>query len=133
MGKNFFRCNRIPFYKRDGLPMNKVISTRINDKLFIKLNNHEMKNEDIVTKALHQFFENKEQNNEIITTLKENVQTLEKHKESLEIDKICLMQKSKNLQTKIDDLAQMYPSAVVLLGKTSESRQIRKNKWIFNK
>lgn len=113
--------------------MNKVISTRINDKLFIKLNNHEMKNEDIVTKALHQFFENKEQNNEIITTLKENVQTLEKHKESLEIDKICLMQKSKNLQTKIDDLAQMYPSAVVLLGKTSESRQIRRNKWIFNK
>jgi len=112
--------------------MNKVISTRINDKLFIKLNNHEMKNEDIVTKALHQFFENKERV-EIITTLKENVQTLEKHKESLEIDKICLMQKSKNLQTKIDDLAQMYPSAVVLLGKTPESRQIRKNKWIFNK
>ena len=116
-----------------GYRMSKELSVKINDELFKKLDNHEMKKRDVITKALHQFFENKEQNNETVTTLKENVQTLEKHKESLEIDKICLMQKSKNLQTKIDDLAQMYPSAVVLLGKTPESRQIRKNKWIFNK
>lgn len=117
--------------------MSKALSVKINDNLFTKLDNHGMKKKDIITKALHQFFENKEQDKEqkyeIVTTLKENVQTLEKQKESLEIDNVGLMQENKNLQTRIDDLAQMYPSAVALLGKTSESRQIRKNKWIFKK
>ena len=113
--------------------MSKELSVKINDELFKKLDNHEMKKRDVITKALHQFFENKEQNNETVTTLKENVQKLEKQRESLEIDYAGLMQENKNLQTRIDDLAQMYPPAIALLGKTSESRQIRKNKWIFKK
>lgn len=117
--------------------MSKELLVKINNELFRKLDNHEMKNKEIITKALHQFFEDAEQNeereNEIITTLKENLQTLEKQNESLEIDNICLMQENRNLQTRIDDLAQMYPSAIALLGKTPESRLIRKNKWIFKK
>ena len=116
-----------------GCRMSKELSVKINDKLFEKLDNPEFKKKDIVAKALHQFFENEEQNSEIITTLEENVQTLEQQRESLEIDYACLMRENKKLQTRIDDLAKMYPSAVILLGKTSGSRQLRKNKWIFKK
>ena len=113
--------------------MSKEFSIKISDKFYKNLENNKPKSNDIITKALYQFFKNKEQNNEIVTTLKENVQTLEKQNKSLKIDKICLMQENKNLKTRIDDLAQLYPSAIALLGKASESRQIRKNKWIFKK
>ena len=119
------------------MPMSKLLSIRIYDKLYTKLDNQEMKNEDIVTEAIHQFFENKEQNeeqnNEIVTILKENVKTLEKQKKSLEIENVCFKQENKDLKTRIDDVAQLFPSAVALLGKTSESRKIKKNKWIFKK
>ena len=113
--------------------MRKEFSVKINDKLYKNLHNNKLKNDEIINKALNQFFKNKEQNNEIVTTLKENVQILDKQNKSLEIDKICLLQENKNLKTRIDDLAQLYPSAIALLGKTSVSRQIRKNKWIFKK
>lgn len=117
--------------------MSKERSIKIDNKLFKKLDNHGMDKKDIITKALNQFFENKEpdeeQDNEIVTTLNGNVQTLEKKNESLEIDNICLFQENKKLQTRIDDLAQMYPSAVALLGKASETRQIKKNRWVFKK
>ena len=113
--------------------MSKEFSVKINDKLYKNLLNNKLKNDEIINKALNQFFKNKEQNNEIVTTLKENVQILDKQNKSLEIDKICLLQENKNLNTRIDDLAQLYPSAIALLGKTSVSRQIRKNKWIFKK
>ena len=116
-----------------GCKMSKELSVKIDGKLFKKLDNHELKSKDVITKALHQFFENEEQDNEIVTTLKENLQELEKQNESLEIDYACLMRENKKLQTRIDDLAQMYPSAVTLLGKTSESRLLRRNKWFFKK
>lgn len=111
--------------------MSKELSIKIDNKLFKKLDNHGIVDKkDIITKALNQFFENKEpdeeQDNEIVTTL-------EKKNESLEIDNICLLQENKKLQTRIDDLAQMYPSAVALLGKASETRQIKKNRWVFKK
>ena len=110
--------------------MSKELSIKIDNKLFKKLDNHGMDKKDIITKALNQFFENKEpdeeQDNEIVTTL-------EKKNESLEIDNICLLQENKKIQTRIDDLVQMYPSAVALLGKASETRQIKKNRWVFKK
>lgn len=109
--------------------MSKELSVKIDDKLFRKLDNNELKRKDIVTKALHQFLKNEKQDNEIVTTLKADLQKLEKQNESLEIDYACLMRENKKLQTRIDDLAQMYPSAVALLGKTSESRLIRRNRW----
>jgi len=117
--------------------MSKECTIKINDKLFKKLNNHEMNKKNIVTEALHQFFEddkqNDDQDDEIVTTLKENVKSLKKEKKTLEMEKVCLLHENKNLQTRIDDLAQMYPSAVALLGKATESRQLRKNKWFFKK
>jgi len=117
--------------------MSKELIIKINDKLLNKLNTHEMNEKDVVTKALHQFFEDEEQNdeqdNKAVTTLKKNIQNLKKEKKTLEIEKVCLANENKNLQTRIDDLAQMYPSAVALLGKASESRMIRKNRWFFRK
>ena len=114
-----------------GCRMSKEFSVKINDKLFEKLNNHELNSKDIVREALHQFFENEKQDNEIVTTLKANVQELEKKRESLEIDYACLMGENKKLQNRIDDLAKLYPSAVTLLGKTPGFRLLRRNKHII--
>ena len=133
MGKSFLGIKGYSLAKEMGCRMSKEFSVKVNDKLYKNLDNNKLKSNDIISKALYQFFENKEQNNEIVTTLKENVQIFEKQTKSLEIDKICLMQENKNLKTRIDDLAQLYPSAIALLGNSSESRQIRKNKWIFKK
>lgn len=117
--------------------MSKDLTIKIDNKLFNKLKNHGMKDNAVVTKALHQFFEDTEKNdepdNKIVTTLKKNMKTLKKEKKNLEIEKVCLMNENKNLQTRIDDLVQIYPSAVALLGKASESKMIRKNRWFFRK
>ena len=111
--------------------MSKEFSIEINDSLLEKLDNHELESKDIINKALNQFFENEKQDNEIVTTLKQNVQELVKHRELMEIDYACLMGENKKLQTRIDDLARLYPSAVTLLGKTPKLRKLRKNKQVF--
>ena len=51
--------------------MSKELSVKINGKLFEKLDNHELNSKDIINKALHQFFENENEDNEIVTTLKD--------------------------------------------------------------
>ena len=117
--------------------MSKTLSIQIDEELFTKLNNQGKKSEDIVTEAINQFFKNKEQNeeqnNEIVNLLKQNIKLLEKQNEFLEIENVCFKQENKDLKTRIDDLAQMFPSAGALLGKTSETQEIKKNKWIFSK
>jgi hypothetical protein len=113
-----------------GCRMSKEFSIKINDKLFEKLDSHELNRKDIINKALNQFFENETQENEIVTTLKQNVQELEEKRELMEIDYACLMGENKKLQTRIDDLARLYPSAVTLLGKTPDLRLIRKRKKV---
>ena len=120
------------------MSMSKKLSIQIYEKLYTKLDNQEMKKEDIISEAINQFFEKKEQNEaqniEIITLLKENVKLLEKQNEFLEIENVCFKQENKDLKTRIDDLAQMFPSAGALLGKssTSELPEVKKNKWIFS-
>ena len=111
--------------------MSKEFSIEINDSLLEKLDNHELESKEIINKALNQFFENEKQDNEIVTTLKQNVQELVKQRELMEIDYACLMGENKKLQTRIDDLARLYPSAVTLLGKTPKLRKLRKNKQVF--
>lgn len=53
-----------------------------------------------------------------LKNIERQISLLEWEAESLRIDKVCLEQKNHELQTRIDDLAQQYPSASVLLGKT---------------
>lgn len=113
--------------------MTKEFSVKINDKLFEKMNNHELNSKIIISKALQQFFENEKQDKEVVTTLKENVQVLEKQRELLEIDYACLKGENKKLQMRIDDLARLYPSAVTLLGKTSEFKSLRRTTQVFKK
>ena len=48
----------------------------------------------------------------------------------MEIDYACLMGETKKLQTRIDDLARLYPSAVTLLGKTPDLKSLRRNKKV---
>jgi len=113
--------------------MSKKLSISIDDKLFSKLDNKSINKEEIIAKSLQQFFENEEQDDEIVTTLKENIKTLEKQKESLEIDNACFKQQNVKLQKKIDEVAQLFPSSVAVLGKTPQTRKIKKNRWIFSK
>ena len=108
--------------------MSKEFSVEINDKLFEKLDSHELDSKDVINKALNQFFENEKQDTEIVTTLKQNVLDLKKQRELMEIDYACLMGENKKLQTRIDDLARLYPSSVTLLGKTPKLRKFRRNK-----
>lgn len=116
-----------------GYTMSEKIIVKVDDGPFFKLNNDDFDEIDNDTEGPTKNNESDEQNNELISTLKENVQMLEKQNKSLEIEKTCLMQENKNLQTKIDDLIKMYPSAVALFGKTQEFDKIRKNKWFFKK
>jgi len=69
--------------------------------------------------------ENEESKREQVSTLKDMIRKLEednmlleKERESLEIDNVCLSQQKQELESKIDDLARIYPSASILLGKT---------------
>lgn len=113
--------------------MSEKVTIKVDNGPFFKLNNEEFKDNDADNEELNKNIESEEQTNELITTLKENVQMLKKQNNLLEIDRICLMQENKNLQTRIDDLVKMYPSAVALLGKTTEFEKKRKNKWFFKK
>jgi len=125
--------------------MSKTFSIQIDEELFTKLNNQGRKSEDIVTEAINQFLKNKEQNNEqnneIVNLLKQNIKLLEKQNEFLEIENVCFKQENKDLKTRIDDLAQMFPAAGALLGRATESQEIKNNesqetkmnKWIFSR
>ncbi len=113
--------------------MREKVTIRVDDGSFFRVKNNELEDNETIIEEPTETVEREEQNNELISTLKENVQMLEKQNKSLEIDKICLMQENKNLLTRIDDLAKMYPSAVALLGKTSEFDNIRRNKRFFKK
>ena len=44
-------------------------------------------------------------------------QKIEQEKNQLEIDFACLKQQKHHLESRIDDLTELYPSASVLLGK----------------
>jgi cupin superfamily acireductone dioxygenase involved in methionine salvage len=114
-----------------GCRMSKEFSVEINDSLLERLDSHELDSKEIINKALNQFFESEKQDNEIVTTLKQNVQELENQKELMEIDFACLMGENKKLQTRIDDLARLYPTAVTLLGKTPKLGKLGRKKAGF--
>jgi len=113
--------------------MSKITRVTVDEDIVTKLNNQNINQEDIFTEALPQFFEDEKTNDEHVTTLWENIKTLEKQIESLEIDNACIKNENMELKKKIDELAEMFPSAVTILGKTPESSQIKRNKWIFSK
>lgn len=112
--------------------MSKITRITLDDDIFSKLNIQEKNNEDIFTQSLPQFFENEEKDGEIVTTLKQEIKSLEKQIESLKIDNACVKNENMELKRKIDDVAEMFPSTVTMLGKTPETKQIKRNRWIFS-
>ena len=64
--------------------MSKELSVKINDKLIEKLDNQKHHINHVINKALHQFFENKKQDTESESMLKQNLLELEKQRELLE-------------------------------------------------
>ncbi len=113
--------------------MSKITRVTVDDDIFLKLNNQEINQDGFIAQSLPQFFENEEKNDEVVSTLKKEIKSLEKQIESLLIDNACVKNENKELNKKIDDLAEMFPSAVTILGKTLESTQVKNNRWIFSK
>ena len=112
--------------------MSKITRVTVDEDIVTKLNNQNINQEDVFTEALPKFFENEEKDDDIVTTLKDDIRFLLKKIESLEIDNACVKNENMELKKKIDDLAEMFPSAVTVLGKTPESKQIKRNRWIFS-
>lgn len=67
--------------------MNKMISVRIPEKMYNKINTHELKNSDIIRKALTQYFRRKEPNSnldlKVINMYNKQIQNLEQTNEFL--------------------------------------------------
>lgn len=112
--------------------MSKITRVTVDDNLSTLLSNLETKKEDVFTQSLTQFDEVDEPNDEFVTMLKEGISSLKNQIESLEIENACVKQENRELNKKIDDLAEMFPSAVTILGKTPESNQVKRNRWIFS-
>ena len=112
--------------------MSKITRVTVDDELSAMLSKLETKNEDFFTQSLPQSVEVEEQNDENVTTLSEDIISLKSQIESLEIENACVKQENRELNKKIDDLAEMFPSAVTILGKTPETKQIKRNRWIFS-
>lgn len=135
--ENYFNIRNHSFFvQKDGMHMAKEITIKLDDNLFSKIKQHKKPENELVESAIKKFFSKSNKEEKLITTLKkelENTQRekkiLENENKSLEIDNVCLQQQSRNLQGKIDDLMELYPSAMALLGKTPVTTQIKKNSW----
>jgi hypothetical protein len=112
--------------------MSKITRVTIDEDIVTKLTSQNINQEDVFTEALPKFFEKEEKDDDIVTTLKDDIRFLLKQIESLEIDNACVKNENMELKQKIDDLAEMFPSAVTILGKTPDSNKIKKNRWIFS-
>jgi hypothetical protein len=112
--------------------MSKITRVTVDEDIVTKLTNQSINQEDVFTETLPKFFENEEKDDDIVTTLKDDIRFLLKKIESLEIDNTCVKNENMELKKKIDDLAEMFPSAVTILGKTPESNKIKKSRWIFS-
>ena len=78
----------------------------------------------IINQAIQQYLQaekpNVDQTSEMETkmqVLEQDKQKIEQEKKELEIDYACIKQQKNKLQSRIDDLSELYPSVNVLLGK----------------
>jgi len=116
--------------------MVKEITIKLDDNLFSKIKQHKKSENELVESAIKKFLSKSTKEGKLVTKLKKDIENTEREKKilenenkSLEIDNVCLQQQSRNLQGKIDDLMELYPSAMALLGKTPVTTQIKKNSW----
>lgn len=100
--------------------MKKVLSVRIDDVLFTKVCNHEMKNADLVSKALYQYFRDKKQSANSVPVATTDFYTKaeidSKVKEITELMKECLelVKASKIAYDEIHKKMEEFNSATIL-------------------
>ena len=116
--------------------MAKEITIKLDDNLFSKIKEHKKSENEIVEQAIKKYFSKIKREEKLLTTLKSNLENIEIEKKllenknkTLEIDNVCLQQQNRNLQERIDDLMDLYPSAMALLGRTSVTTKIENNEW----
>jgi seryl-tRNA(Sec) selenium transferase len=106
--------------------MSKKVTFTLDEDIAEKFP-EEMKIDDVVlNQAINLYLQSEKQNQQLETTmvteskinkLEAEKTRIEQERQALEIDNECLKQEKKKLQSRIDDLAELYPSASVLLGK----------------
>ncbi len=106
--------------------MEKKVINEVDETAHHTLSSHHVLDEGD-RNALVKLFQGEIHQDGAVSMLQENIRKLEdeksvllQDKELLEIDKICLKQQKFELESRIDDLAKMFPSASILLGKTPE-------------
>jgi len=104
--------------------MSKKITFSLDEDIIKKVDNSLKIDDVVINQAIQQYLQaeksNVNQTSEIETKmqiLKEDKQKIEQEKKELEIEYACIKQQKNKLQSRINDLSELYPSANVLLGK----------------
>jgi hypothetical protein len=115
--------------------MNKKVTFTLDEKVVKQLPEDMKIDETVLNQAINHYLQSEqhlsEVSDEMIVETKMKVLESEKtrmqqEKQALEIDNECLKQQMKQLESRIDDLAELYPSASVLLGKKPSIEKRRK-------
>jgi len=102
--------------------MSKKIIVTLDDTVLKKVNNDHLINEDLINDALGLYLDNNYDYRAVSqpqpdhTSLQQQIDALRQEKQNLEIEKTCLLQEKHSLQSRINDLSEMYPKASILLG-----------------
>jgi len=104
--------------------MNKKITFSLDEDIINDLDESLKINDLVINQAIQQYLQaeksNVDQTSEIETKmqiLKQDKQKIEQEKKELEIEYACVRQQKNKLQSRINDLSELYPSANVILGK----------------
>ena len=109
-----------------GCTMSKKVTFTLDKDIVEKLPENMMIDDAVLNQAINHYLLSEEETKSSETTmaietkmklLEEEKTRIEQEKQAIEIDNECLKQQKKQLQSRIDDLAELYPSASVLLGK----------------
>jgi hypothetical protein len=116
--------------------MPKEITFKLDDILFSKIKQHKINQDELINNTMEKLLLKSGKEEKLVIKLKKNLEKIELEKKelenqnkSLEIDNVCLLQHNRDLQERIDDLMDLYPSAMALLGRTPVTTKIEKNKW----
>ena len=104
--------------------MSKKITFSLDEDIINDVDESLKIDDVVINQAIQQYLQaeksNVDQTSEIETKmqiLKEDKQKIEQEKKELEIEYACIKQQKNKLQSRINDLSELYPSANVLLGK----------------
>ena len=104
--------------------MSKKITFSLDEDIINKVDDSLKIDDVVINQAIQQYLQaeksNVDQTSEIETKmqiLKDDKQKIEQEKKELEIENACIKQQKNKLQSRINDLSELYPSANVLLGK----------------